>query len=53
MNIKEKLRLLADIRKRNEQRLKAWIEERKAAHDGIQDRQGDCPNARNARPEEP
>ena len=32
MTIKEKLRLLADIRKRNEQRLKAWIEERKADH---------------------
>ena len=33
MTIKEKLRLLADIRKRNEQRLKAWIEERKATHE--------------------
>lgn len=32
MTIKEKLRLLADIRKRNEQRLKAWIEERKTNH---------------------
>ena len=32
MTIKEKLRLLADIRKANEQRLKAWIEERKADH---------------------
>ncbi len=32
MTIKEKLRLLADIRKRNDQRLKAWIEERKATH---------------------
>jgi hypothetical protein len=33
MTIKEKLRLLADIRKANEQRLKAWIEERKASHE--------------------
>lgn len=32
MTIKEKLRLLADIRKRNEQRLKAWIEERNKDH---------------------
>ena len=32
MTIKEKLRLLADIRKRNEERLKAWIKERKADH---------------------
>lgn len=28
MTIKEKLQLLADIRKANEQRLKAWIMER-------------------------
>lgn len=39
MTIKEKLRLLADIKKANDQRLKAWIEERKASngkrhHDG-------------------
>lgn len=30
MTLKEKLRLLADIRKANEQRLKAWLEEKKA-----------------------
>ena len=29
MTIKEKLKLLADVKKANEQRLKAWIEERK------------------------
>lgn len=29
MTLKEKLRLLADIKKANDQRLKAWIEERK------------------------
>lgn len=33
MTIKEKLALMADIRKANEQRLKAWIEERKTSHD--------------------
>jgi len=33
MTIKEKLALMADIRKANEQRLKAWIEERTAEHD--------------------
>ena len=32
MTIKEKLKLLADIKKANDQRLKAWIEERKAGH---------------------
>ena len=32
MTIKEKLKLLADIRKANDQRLKAWIEERKTNH---------------------
>jgi len=32
MTIKEKLALLKRIRKANEQRLKAWIEERKATH---------------------
>lgn len=32
MTIKEKLKLLAQIRKANEQRLKAWIEERTADH---------------------
>ena len=32
MTIKEKLALLARIRKANEQRLKAWIEERTADH---------------------
>ena len=32
MTIKEKLKLLADIKKANDQRLKAWIEERKATH---------------------
>lgn len=32
MTIKEKLRLLADIKKANDQRLKAWIEERKTNH---------------------
>lgn len=32
MTIKEKLALLAQIRKANEQRLKAWIEERKTDH---------------------
>lgn len=32
MTIKEKLRLLADIRKANDQRLKAWLEERREAH---------------------
>ena len=37
MKIKEKLRLLADIRKRNDQRLKAWIEERKATHERRED----------------
>ena len=30
MTIKEKLRLLADIRKANDQRLKAWLEEKKS-----------------------
>ena len=29
MSIKEKLKLLADVKKANEQRLKAWLEERK------------------------
>lgn len=33
MTLKEKLALLAQIRKANEQRLKAWIEERTATHD--------------------
>ena len=33
MNIKERLKLLADIKKANDQRLKAWIEERKATHE--------------------
>lgn len=32
MTIKEKLKLMAQIRKANEQRLKAWLEERKAEH---------------------
>ena len=32
MTIKEKLKLLADIKKANDQRLKAWLEERKAIH---------------------
>ena len=32
MTIKEKLRLIAAISRANEQRLKAWIEERKANH---------------------
>ena len=32
MTIKEKLALLKRIRKANEQRLKAWVEERKADH---------------------
>jgi hypothetical protein len=32
MTIKEKLALLAQIKKANDQRLKAWIEERKATH---------------------
>ena len=32
MTIKEKLKLLADVKKANEQRLKAWIEERKTDH---------------------
>ena len=31
MTLKEKLRLLADIRKANEQRLKAWIKEKAKA----------------------
>ena len=34
MTIKEKLALLERIRKANEQRLKAWIEERKTNHGG-------------------
>jgi hypothetical protein len=29
MTTKEKLKLMADIKKANDQRLKAWIEERK------------------------
>lgn len=29
MTLKEKLKLLADIKKANDQRLKAWLEERK------------------------
>lgn len=33
MTIKEKLKLMADIRKANEKRLKAWLEERKADHE--------------------
>lgn len=33
MTIKEKLALLAQIRKANEQRLRAWIEERKVCHE--------------------
>ena len=33
MTNKEKLALLERIRKANEQRLKAWLEERRAAHD--------------------
>lgn len=37
MTIKEKLKLLADIKKANDQRLKAWIEERKANHGRQQD----------------
>ena len=32
MTIKEKLRLLADVKKENDKRLMAWIEERKASH---------------------
>lgn len=32
MTIKEKLRLLADVKKDNDKRLTAWIEERKAPH---------------------
>jgi len=32
MTIKEKLALMKKIRKANEQRLKAWIEERTADH---------------------
>lgn len=32
MTIKEKLALMAQIRKANDQRLKAWIEERKTNH---------------------
>lgn len=32
MTIKEKLKLLAEIKKANEQRQKAWMEERKADH---------------------
>ena len=32
MTIKEKLRLMTEIKKANEQRLKAWIEERKTDH---------------------
>lgn len=32
MTLKEKLKLLADIKKANDQRLKAWIEERKEGH---------------------
>ena len=31
MTIKEKLKLLADTKKANDQRLKAWLKERKAA----------------------
>lgn len=30
MTIKEKLKLLADIRKRNDQRLKEWLAKKKA-----------------------
>lgn len=32
MTLKEKLTLMDDIRKRNEQRLKAWLEERTVNH---------------------
>lgn len=32
MTIKEKLRILSEVKKANEQRMKAWIEERKAPH---------------------
>ena len=32
MTIKEKLAMMAQVRKANEQRQKAWIEERKAYH---------------------
>lgn len=32
MTLKEKLALLAKVRKANEQRLKAWMEERKKGH---------------------
>lgn len=33
MTLKEKLTLMTDIRKANEQRLHAWIEERKKCHE--------------------
>ena len=38
MTIKEKLALLTKVRKANEQRLKAWIEERTANHGNDSDR---------------
>lgn len=38
MTIKEKLALLAQIRKANDQRLKAWLEERKTDNGNDSDR---------------
>lgn len=38
MTIKEKIRILSDVKKANEQRLKAWMEERTADHGNDSDR---------------